>query len=148
MKKLYKSDWRRAIPTGPQVSGFTLTELLVVLVIVGILVLLALPSLMPLISKTRSLEAKQMLKHVQTLEKMYFFENAKYSGDLKAIGFEQQPLVTEGESGKANYRIEIVAATNSTFKARATSVTDFDKDGKFNVWEIDQDMNLKEVAED
>lgn len=129
-------------------KAFTLAELLVVLVIVGILVLLALPSLMPLISKTRSLEAKQMLKHVQTLEKMYFFENSRYSDNLKAIGFEQQPLVTEGETGKANYKIEIVLATNATFKARATSVTDFDKDGKFNVWEIDQDMNLKEITED
>jgi len=131
-----------------KLKAFTLSELLVVLVIVGILVLLALPSLMPLISRTRSLEAKQMLKHLQTLEKMYFFENAKYSTDLKALGFEQQKLVTDGEDGKANYKIEVLAATNGGFKARATSVTDFDKDGQFNVWEIDQDMNLKEVTED
>lgn len=131
-----------------QVSGFTLSELLVVLVIIGILILLALPSLMPLISKTRSLEAKQMLKHVQTLEKMYFYENARYSSDLRAIGFEQEVLVTEGESGKANYKIEIIVANNSSFKARATAVTDFDKDGNFNVWEIDQDMNLKEIIQD
>jgi type IV pilus assembly protein PilE len=131
-----------------KLKAFTLSELLVVLVIVGILVLLALPSLMPLISRTRSLEAKQMLKHLQTLEKMYFFENAKYSTDLRALGFEQQKLVTDGEDGKANYKIEVFSATNGGFKARATSVTDFDKDGQFNVWEIDQDMNLKEVTED
>jgi len=130
-----------------RVSGYTLSELLVVLVIIGILVLLVLPSLMPLITRTRSLEAKQMLKHVQTLEKMYFFEYSKYSDDLKAIGFQQEPLVTE-PNGKANYRIEILSASNNSFVARATSVTDYDKDGQFNVWEIDQDMNLREVLED
>ena len=29
------------------------------------------------------------------------------------------------------------------FKAQAVSVVDFDKDGVFNVWEIDQDKNLE-----
>lgn len=131
-----------------KLRSFTLAELLVVLVIVGILVLLALPSLMPLISKTRSLEAKQMLKHVQTLEKMYFFEYAKYSNDLKAIGFEQEKLVIQGQDGKANYKIEITVATSSGFIARATAVVDFDNDGQFNVWEIDEEMNLREITED
>lgn len=130
-----------------RLDAFTLSELLVVLVIIGILVLLALPSLMPLITKTRSLEAKQMLKHLQTLEKIYFFEHSKYTNDLKTIGFEQETLVTEPE-GKANYKIEIISANSNSFLARATSVTDFDKDGKFNIWEIDQDMNLVEVSED
>jgi type IV pilus assembly protein PilE len=61
--------------------AFTLSELLVVLVIVGILILIALPQLMPLISKARSIEAKQALKHVHTLQKTYFFEFSKYSDD-------------------------------------------------------------------
>ena len=34
------------------------------------------------------------------------------------------------------------------FKAQAVSVVDFDKDGVFNVWEIDQDKNLKETVKD
>jgi type IV pilus assembly protein PilE len=131
-----------------KLDAFTLTELLVVLVIIGILILLALPVLMPLISKTRSLEAKQGLKHLYTLQKTYFYEYSKFSANLEDIGFEQEKLVSADGAGTANYRIEIVEADINTFKARATAVVDFNGDGKFNIWEIDQEQNLKEVIKD
>jgi type IV pilus assembly protein PilE len=127
-------------------NGFTLPELLVVLVIIGILVLLALPRLMPLIAKAKSTEAQMQLGHLHALEKGYFYMYSRYSSDLEEIGFEQETLVTD--NGTANYKIEIVEATASTFIARATAVVDFDQDGNFNVWEIDQDKKLKEVTKD
>lgn len=126
--------------------GFTLTELLVTLVIIGILVLIAYPNLMPLISNAKSTEAKLQLEHVHNLEKSYFYMHSKYSTNTEDIGFEQEKLSTE--DGKANYRIEIIEATGNTFRAVATAVADFDGDGKMNVWEIDQDKNLKEVTKD
>jgi type IV pilus assembly protein PilE len=129
-----------------KLSSFTLTELLVVLVIIGILVLLALPRLMPLIAKAKSTEAQLQLGHVYTLETNYFYIHSCYSKDLGDISFEQEKLVTDG--GGANYRIEIIEATATGFKARATSVVDFNKDGNFNVWEIDQDKKLVEVTKD
>lgn len=131
-----------------RLRAYTLTEILVVLVIIGILVLLALPNLLPLITRAKSTEAKMQLQHVQTLQQSYFYERSKYSSDLEAIGFVQEKLATEGEDGKANYRIEIVHADNSGFTARATAVVDFDGDGTFNVWEIDQEKNLREVTPD
>lgn len=130
-----------------RVKAFTLSELLVVLVIIGILVLMALPVLMPLISRTRSIEAKQGLKHLFTLQRTFFYEFSKYSVDLEKIGFEQEKLVTD-EEGKANYLFEVVSADSKTFHARATAVVDFDSDGQFNVWEIDEKNNLIEVVKD
>lgn len=146
--KLRYAQLSRRLVSSPitRLSAFTLTELLIVLVIIGILVLLALPALMPLISRTRSVEAKQMLSHLQALEKTYFFEHAKYSPSLDDIGFEQEKLSTE--NGKANYRITITSAGPAQFAARATAVVDFDGDGTYNVWEIDQDKNLIEVTKD
>ena len=115
-----------------KLSAYTLTEILVVLIIIGILILLALPNLLPLITKAKSTEAKVQLEHLQTLEKNYYYEHSKYSTDLAEIGFEQEKLSTM-EGGRANYQLEIVQADNKGFKAKATSVVDFNSNGVFNV---------------
>ena len=49
---------------GQGIRAFSLLEMLVVLVIIGILVLIALPNLMPLISKAKAMEAQQQLAFV------------------------------------------------------------------------------------
>lgn len=131
-----------------KVGAFTLTEVLVVLIIIGILVLLALPNLLPLITKAKTTEAKLQLEHVFTLEKSYYYEQSKYSSSLQDIGFLQERLVTENGNSSANYRITIESASLNSFTARATSVMDFDGDGVFNVWEINQDKKLIEVIPD
>lgn len=129
-----------------KLKSFTLQELLIVLVIIGILVLIALPNLMPLISKAKSTEAQLQLSHLYTLEKNYFYMYSRYTDDLKQLGFEQAKLVNDG--GNANYKIEIIKFSASEFKAKASSVVDFDSDGIFNVWEIDHENKLVETIKD
>jgi type IV pilus assembly protein PilE len=126
--------------------GFSLTELMVVLVIIGVLVLLALPKLLPLVTKAKTTEAKLMLKHVYTLEQSYKFENDRYTAALPEIGFEQTKLITEG--GQARYKIEVISADESSFLAQAVSVVDFDNDGTYNVWTVDQTGVIKEKVPD
>ena len=129
-----------------EIKAFTLTELLVVLVIIGILMLIALPNLTPLISKTHSIEAQQALTTIQKLEKSYHQMHVKYTTDLKELGFE--PEKTESEGGNAKYRIDITEATPTSFTAKATAVVDFNQNGVFNEWMIGQDGNLKELVKD
>lgn len=129
-----------------KLKALTLIELLVVLAIIGILVLMALPNLMPMITKAKSAEAQSNLGHIYTLEQSYRYLHSKYNSSLSEIGYEANKLSTDG--GNANYRYEVVEAGNSSFKARATAVVDFDGDGVMNVWEIDQDKSLKEVTPD
>jgi len=131
-----------------RLEAYTLTEILVVLVIIGILILLILPNLLPLITRAKSMEAKTQLAHIQMLEKTYFYEHSKYTRDFTELGFIQEKLVTEGKDARANYQIEITNASNTGFTAKATAVVDFNGNGVFNVWEIDQDKNLKEVTPD
>lgn len=129
-----------------RLKAFTLTELLVVLVIIGILMLIALPNLMPLIAKTHSLEAQQALTTIQKLEKSYYQMHVKYTTDLQEIGFEQEKTIQQG--GKAKYHLEIVDASPSGFHAKASAVVDFDQDGQLNEWEIREDGILREIVKD
>ncbi|MDR1700715.1 MAG: type II secretion system GspH family protein [Lachnoclostridium sp.] len=126
--------------------AFSLSELLVVLVIIGILVLIALPNLMPLISRAKSTEAQQQLTFIHTLQKSHFYTYSRYSTSLDELGFEQQKLVSDG--GSANYRIEIIEASERGFIATATAVVDFDGNGMYNVWEVNEEKNLRETVKD
>jgi type IV pilus assembly protein PilE len=127
-------------------SGFSLTELLVVLVIIGVLVLLALPRLMPVVTKAKSIEAKLNLKQVYMLQKSYKFEYDKFCPNLNEISYEQESLITEG--GNARYLVEITNADLNSFTATATSVVDFDNDGTYNIWEVNQSGIIKEIIAD
>jgi type IV pilus assembly protein PilE len=127
-------------------DGFSLTELMIVLVIIGILVLLALPKLMPVVTKAKATEAKLQLKQVHTLEQAYKFEHDRYSTSLSEIGFEQEKLVSQG--GQARYKIELVTADDRSYSALATAVVDFNNNGVFNVWAVDESGMIREKVPD
>lgn len=129
-----------------KLKAFTLSEVLTVLVIIGILLLIALPQFMPLISKTKAQEAKIQLKHLANLQEQYRYVNSKYSQEFNDVDFEAPKTVLE--NGSSNYRYEIIASSTTSFKARAESVVDFDGDGVFNVWEIDETGTPKEITKD
>ena len=129
-----------------KLPAYNLQEVLIVLVIIGILLLLALPNLMPLISKTKSIEAQTQLKYIYNSQTSYRYMYSKFSSDLNEIDFEAPKTVKE--DGTSNYVYEVLNASNSNFKARATAITDFDGDGVFNVWEIDENGNPKQTVKD
>lgn len=127
-------------------DAFNLQELLVVLVIIGILILIALPNLMPLITKAKKIEAQTQLKHLYNMQRDYFYMHSKYSNDLNSVDFIPPKTINQG--GTANYNYEITQSSNNSFKAKAIAITDFDGDGVLNIWEIDQNNNLVEVVKD
>jgi type IV pilus assembly protein PilE len=129
-----------------RLPAFNLQEMLIVLAIIGILLLLAMPKLMPLIAKTKSLEAQTQLKHVHNLQTLYSYSHSRFSDDFNEIDFEQPLTVVKG--GNAKYTYELISAGATTFKVRATAVVDFDRDGIFNVWEIDENGNPKQITKD
>lgn len=129
-----------------KLPSFNLQEMLIVLAIIGILLLIALPNLMPLITKAKSVEAQTQLKAIYNAEKQYFFMNSKYTNGFSEIDYELPKTVKEG--GSANYAYEIFQSSASEFKARATAITDFNGNGIFNVWEIDQNGNPKQITAD
>ncbi|WP_339610483.1 prepilin-type N-terminal cleavage/methylation domain-containing protein [uncultured Planktosalinus sp.] len=129
-----------------KISAFTLNEMLMVLAIIGILLLLALPLFMPLISQTKAQEAKIQLKYISNLQTQHRYIHSKYSFDFNEINFEAPLTVDKG--GTANYRYEIISADMNEFKVRAEAVVDFNGNGVYNVWEIDENGNPIEIVKD
>lgn len=128
------------------VKAYSLTEILIVLCIIGILLLMVLPNQASVIGQAKSIEAQAMLNQVYGLEKSHFYRHSKYSNSLEEIGFEQELTVEEG--GQAVYKIEILEASNDFFTARATATSDLDGDGSFNTWEINNKKMLTEVTKE
>ena len=128
------------------VKAYSMTEILIVLCIIGIILLMVLPNQTAVISQAKAIEAQAMLNQVYGLEKSHFYRYSKYTNNLEELGFEQEKTVDEG--GQAVYKVDIVDATNDSFLARATSVSDLDSDGAFNTWEVDNKKMLTEVVKE
>jgi type IV pilus assembly protein PilE len=128
------------------VKAYSLTEILIVLCIIGILLLMVLPNQTSVIGQAKAIEAQAMLNQVYGLEKSHFYRHSKYSNNLEELGFE--PELTVDEGGQAVYKIEIVEASNDSFLARATATSDLDGDGTLNTWEIDSKKMLTEVTKE
>jgi len=141
LKTVCKSNFRTI-----RLPAYNLQDVLTALVIIGVLMLLALPKLMPLISKAKSTEAQLQLKHIHNLQTTYRYMYSKYSMNLSEIDYEADKTVHD--NGRAKYSYEILNATGNSFKARATAVVDFDGDGIFNVWEIDENGAPKQITKD
>ena len=123
-----------------------MSELVIVLCIIGILILLVLPNQTSVVAQAKAIEAQSMLNHIYGLEQSHFFRFSKYSSDFESLGFE--PALTIDKGGQAVYEIQIVEASTNGFRATATALSDFDGDGKFNTWEIDERKMLKEIQKD
>jgi type IV pilus assembly protein PilE len=127
-------------------NAFSLQEVLIVLLIIGVFMLIALPNLMPLVVKAKSIEAQMQLKYIYNNQTSHRYLYSKYTSDLYELDFESPKTVKE--NGTANYVYEVMSASNTNFVARATAITDFDGDGIFNVWEINENGTPKQIIKD
>jgi type IV pilus assembly protein PilE len=129
-----------------RIQAFSLAEILIVLAIMGILIMLVVPNQTGIASRTKSMEAQQELRMIHNLEYAYFLQYSKYSMEMRELNYIPHKLVPEGGTG--NYKISIIDASPSGFKAKAESVVDFNGDGKMNIWEIDQEGKPLETQPD
>ena len=147
MKRIPLSCPKRPIcPPLTDESGWSLTELLIAIVIIGVLALMAIPRLTQATSRAKMVEAKTMLRTLHAFQESHRYEYDRYGATLEAVGFEQAPLVPDG--GSARYAIAVEEAGPAAYLATATAVVDFDGDGQMNVWEVDQSGSIRQRVPD
>lgn len=129
-----------------KIKAFNLQEMLIVLALIGILLLIALPNFLPLITQAKGQEAKIQLKYIYNLQTQYRYLHSKYANDFTSIDYELPKTINE--NGNSNYNYQIVASSANSFKAIATAITDFDGDGILNVWEITENGNPTQTVKD
>jgi prepilin-type N-terminal cleavage/methylation domain-containing protein len=91
-------------------AGFTLVELLIVFVIIGILAIIAIPKFQDTEGKARVAAIKSDLRNLYTAEEGYLFDNSTYTSSLSALNFTPSPGVV----------LTITNATPSGWSAMAT----------------------------
>ena len=127
-------------------KGFTLIELMIVVVIIGILAALAIPRFMQATTKSKQSEAKQLLKQIYTMERTYRQETGAYGDNgVTAAAGATFPTIGVEVMASAAYSYTIAAAAN-TFTCTATA--NLDDDAAIDTWTINQAGNLVNTIDD
>jgi prepilin-type N-terminal cleavage/methylation domain-containing protein len=131
-----------------QNKGFTLIELMIVVVIIGILAVLAIPRYTRAATKAKQSEAKGILKQVHTMQKAYFVENDAYCRNGQVANAANPlafaPLAIEIIS---TARYDYTMAVNGV-NFTCTATANLDDDATIDTWVIDDTGTLTCVIDD
>ena len=85
-------------------AGFTLIELMIVLVVIAILAAVAVPSYQNQAFRARRADGKDLLLRVAQAEERYYTSFNRYTGALSDLGFGS------GDSGMGYYTVSVATA--------------------------------------
>jgi len=130
--------------------GFTLIEIMIVVVIIGILAAIAIPRFMRSTTKTKQSEAKLILKQIYTNERAYrqqSLSNSYYIPGAAADAANPHVLndIWIDIMPKAKYSY-LVTGGADVFTGTATA--NIDDDPAIDTWVIDQDGDLRNTVDD
>ena len=98
-------------------KGFSLLELIIVVIVVALLVAMSMPFLMKSIEKSRTGEAIAALNIIRMAEKDYFIDNAVFTATIGNLNIENPNNPT---NKYFSYTIQsVIGGANPDFTARA-----------------------------
>ena len=131
-------------------NGFTLIELMIVVVIIGILSALAIPRFMQASTKTKQAEVKLIMKQIYVNERTYRQQAATNSYFLPA-----GPASAATPTAFSEIWVEIMASCKYSFAITGTANTftvtatgNIDDDATIDTWTMDQDGKLTNTIND
>ena len=143
-------------------KGFSLIELMVVIVIVSLLAMIAIPSYNTSVAKARRADAQSSLSNFANTMERYFTENGTYLG---AAGSQGTPgntgapwiffTATPVDGEIKFYNLTIHAASAGSYTLRATPIGDQANDGILELsstgverWDRNNDGDTNDSGED
>lgn len=105
-------------------GGFSLIEMMVVMVIAAVLFGLALPAYTSYMQKTRRTDAKVALTTIAAQQERYFLKNNQYAGSTTALGYSANPHISD----EGYYSVVVTTTDGSDFTATATAIGVQDED--------------------
>jgi type IV pilus assembly protein PilE len=128
--------------------GITLIELMIVIVVVGILAAIAVPTYRNYLLRTQRTDARTALLKAQTAQERYLLQQNRYATDAE---FDQPPPAGLGqprESENGFYQLAVLNATPTDYQLTATPIAGRSQqdDARCALFRIDQ--NGIKYAED
>jgi type IV pilus assembly protein PilE len=119
-------------------KGFTLIELMIVVLIIGILAAIAIPSYSAYVKRGARTKATQALLDVASREERYFYEHNTYTTTLSDLGLPSTYCVDTCTDSR-RYVITIQSADPTNYVVRATpQATQAAQDGECGYLEINR----------
>lgn len=145
-------------------KAFTLIELMIVVAIIACLSMIAIPSLMKFLAKSKRAEAYVNLGSLAMAEKSYFADNGKYTTNLSGkdgLGWKPEGNFnytygfSSGSEGQGYFMGQLKTPASDLKDSRATkdgfvvcAAGDIDGDGVADIICIDQNNKIKILQDD
>jgi type IV pilus assembly protein PilA len=114
LNKQAQSSEKNIPPKKKNDGGFTLVEFIIVLMIIGILSAIALPSFLDCSLKARQSEGKQYLGSMNRAQQAYFADKGAFSNSVNALGIGIKTQTP-------NYKYSTISIKNAAFSYAVSS---------------------------
>ena len=127
---------------GKRTRGFTLIELMIVVVVVGILAGIALPAYQSQVRKSNRSAAQQFMQDVATKEQQIMMDRRGYGAVAATADFGNSPSATppgvglaapSTTTGKYDFSVAVTTGTPPTFTITATALNGQTVDGNLTL---------------
>lgn len=112
-----------------QTYGFTLIELMIVIVIVGILTVIALPAYQDYVRKSRRAEVIALMLDLQLTQEKFRANNISYASSLAAMGVTSAYVADNVDP--SFYTVATTSATNNSYTITAVAVGNQARDTQY-----------------